>query len=52
MRYPCVVVTDRPRNPFSPTFGTTPPLLAGRDGVLRRFAEALDAAVEATGGYP
>ena len=32
----------RPKNPFSPTFGTTPPLLAGRDTVLERFNEALD----------
>ena len=30
------------RNPFSPTFGTTPPLLAGRDEVLARFSDALD----------
>ena len=28
-------------NPFSPTFGTTPPFMAGRDGVLERFAEAI-----------
>ncbi len=27
-------------NPFSPAFGSTPPLLAGRDEVLDRFAEA------------
>ena len=33
----------RARNPFSPTFGTTPPLLAGRDKVLARFGDALDA---------
>ena len=32
----------RADNPFSPTFGTTPPLLAGRDEVLTRFSEALD----------
>lgn len=31
-----------PRNPFSPSFGTTPPLLAGRDDVLARFDEAVD----------
>ena len=29
-------------NPFSPTFGSTPPLLAGRDQVLGRFSDALD----------
>ncbi len=29
-------------NPFSPTFGATPPLLAGRDRILDRFCEALD----------
>ena len=33
---------SRPKNPFSPTFGTTPPLLAGRGEVLARFDEALD----------
>ena len=33
----------RADNPFSPTFGTTPPLLAGRDEVLTRFSDALDA---------
>ena len=32
----------RNRNPFSPTFGTTPPLFAGRDSVLARFSDALD----------
>ena len=30
------------KNPFSPTFGTTPPLLAGRDEVLARFSEAVE----------
>lgn len=30
-------------NPFSPAFGSTPPLLAGRDDVLGRFAEAAQA---------
>jgi len=30
-------------NPFSPSFGTTPPLLAGRDEVMERFAEAIEA---------
>ncbi len=29
-------------NPFSPSFGTTPPLLAGRDEVLERFTEAIE----------
>ncbi len=29
-------------NPFSPTFGTTPPLLAGRGKAMARFSEALD----------
>ena len=32
-----------PTNPFSPSFGTTPPLLAGRDEVMARFAEAIEA---------
>ena len=35
-------MATRGRNPFSPTFGSTPPLLAGRDDVLARFAEAVD----------
>ena len=30
------------KNPFSPTFGTTPPLLAGRGDVVARFSDALD----------
>ncbi|MDE0498880.1 MAG: ATP-binding protein [Acidimicrobiaceae bacterium] len=29
-------------NPFVPTFGAPPPLLAGRDDILRRFDAALD----------
>lgn len=29
-------------NPFSPTFGATPPVLAGRDHILGRFSDALD----------
>lgn len=29
-------------NPFAPTFGTAPPLLAGRDDILMDIAEALD----------
>ncbi|MDE0268233.1 MAG: ATP-binding protein [Acidimicrobiaceae bacterium] len=28
-------------NPFAPGFGTQPPLLAGRDGILRRIASAM-----------
>lgn len=30
-------------NPFAPGFGTQPPLLAGRDGLLRRIASAMAA---------
>ena len=30
----------RPRNPFAPTFGAEPPLLAGRDDIFREIAEA------------
>lgn len=30
-------------NPFAPGFGTQPPLLAGRDGLLRRIAAAMAA---------
>jgi len=29
-------------NPFSPTFGASPPLLAGRDAVLEDFAKAIE----------
>lgn len=29
------------RNPFTPTFGVTPPLLVGRDEILQEFSEAL-----------
>ncbi|MDN5794791.1 MAG: ATP-binding protein [Intrasporangium sp.] len=28
-------------NPFTPTFGTSPPLLVGRDGDLEDFLEGL-----------
>lgn len=31
-----------PRSPFTPSFGTTPPLLAGRDELIALFAEGLD----------
>ena len=37
-----IVAERAPANPFSPSFGTTPPLLAGRDEVLARFAEAIE----------
>lgn len=30
-----------PTNPFRPTFGSSPPLLAGRDGLLEAFTEAI-----------
>ena len=30
----------RPRNPFAPTFGAEPPLLAGRDDIFRDIADA------------
>ncbi|MBO0769055.1 MAG: ATP-binding protein, partial [Solirubrobacterales bacterium] len=30
------------RNPFKPTFGVTPPVLAGREQALADFADALD----------
>jgi hypothetical protein len=30
------------RNPFSATFGVSPPLLVGRDGLLDEFGDALD----------
>lgn len=34
-----------PSNPFTPSFGTTPPLLVGRDEAIWAFAEALDTGV-------
>ena len=33
----------RPGNPFAPTFGVEPPLLAGRDGILADITEAWEA---------
>ena len=30
------------QNPFTPSFGVSPPLLIGRDDVLARFGEALE----------
>ncbi len=36
-------------NPFSPTFGVTPPVLAGRDDELAAFADALDGGPGAPG---
>lgn len=36
-------------NPFKPTFGATPPLLAGRDDQIADFADALDDGPGATG---
>jgi hypothetical protein len=35
-------VRRRPRNPFKPTFGVSPPLLVGRDNLIQDFADALD----------
>ena len=36
------MVQVKSRNPFTPSFGTTPPLLVGRDDQLAAFDEALD----------
>jgi hypothetical protein len=36
------VDTGRPRNPFKPTFGTSPPLLVGRDELIQDFSDALE----------
>ena len=30
------------KNPFTPTFGTSPPLLVGRDPLIEEFADALE----------
>lgn len=40
---------DRMANPFKPTFGATPPLLAGRDEQIADFADALDDGPGASG---
>lgn len=37
------------RNPFTPTFGKTPPLLAGRDQMVEDWAYAIDQGVGAPG---
>lgn len=37
-----VVVDARSRSPFRPSFGSNPPLVAGRDAVLDEIADALD----------
>jgi hypothetical protein len=31
----------KPKNPFKPTFGAVPPILAGRDGLINEFADAI-----------
>ena len=36
------VSAARQRNPFKPTFGVSPPLLVGRDELVRDFSEALE----------
>src|ERR1700741_259214 len=36
-------------NPFKPTFGVTPPLLAGRDDQIDEFAAALDSGPGSSG---
>jgi hypothetical protein len=33
-------------NPFCPSFGVTPPLLAGRETEILAFGDALDAGLE------
>ena len=30
------------KNPFTPGFGNSPPVLAGRDDILAEFADAID----------
>ena len=37
------------KNPFTPTFGVSPPLLAGRDDLIEEFAAALDDGPGASG---
>lgn len=38
-----------PRNPFRPTFGSNPPLLAGRAYLVEEFGESLDDGLGAPG---
>jgi len=40
---------DRATNPFSPTFGVSPPILAGRQQILSSFRRALDEGVGSPG---
>ena len=35
-------MSARPKNPFKPTFGVSPPLLVGRDELIGDFRDALD----------
>jgi hypothetical protein len=35
-------MSARPKNPFKPTFGVSPPLLVGRDELIGDFSDALD----------
>ncbi len=35
-------MSARSKNPFKPTFGVSPPLLVGRDELIRDFSDALD----------
>jgi hypothetical protein len=37
-----VEVVGMAQNPFTPTFGVTPPMLVGRDEEISTFADALD----------
>ncbi len=39
-------------NPFRPSFGVTPPLLAGRDTEILAFGDALDASPGAPDAPP
>lgn len=38
-----------PRSPFRPSFGTSPPLVSGRDAILAELGDALDAGPGAAG---
>lgn len=40
------------RNPFKPSFGTSPPVLAGRNDILERFTEALEEGRDGSKGNP
>ena len=46
---PSEVMTIARSSPFRPSFGVTPPLVAGRDSIIAEFSDALEAGAGAAG---